>query len=208
MDDDNYILKVVAFVLLLFSLCFNFYHWVYEYELFGYKIYSETINIKPTLITTLLSILLFGGYIIRNLTEILKDSSKICFSILDIFFFSGFIAIFSNGQTNILGFSSQSILFSVILMMYVGMRSFLRYIILIFIATSFFFISKVNDAMGVFGAFYILFAFISFLIQIHINILPRVEINKLELLGEYDDNDEMDHKDNDYNDNNRYQKLK
>ena len=39
--------------------------------------------------------------------------------------------MFANGNTNILGFSSQSVLFVTVILMYAGMRSILRYILLV-----------------------------------------------------------------------------
>ena len=131
----------------------------------------------------MLALFLFGGFVLRNLNNIMNDYIKIIFYILDLIFFSGFIAMFSNGTTNILGFNSQSILFFAVVLMYVGIRSLLRYVLLIFIACSFLFISKVNEAMGAFWAIYILCAFISFLIQIYTNILPEVNFNNKEYFG-------------------------
>ena len=184
MEENQNIYKIISFILLLISICFNFMKWAYDYKFFGYKLFSKEINIQPSLITTFISILLFGGYILRNKKDILSDSIKILFSILDLLFFSGFIAMFANGDTNILGFSSQSVLFFTVVLIYVGINSFLRYIILIFIACSFLFISKVNQAMGIWGSIYILCAFASFVIQIYTNILPEIEFNKNDFFPE------------------------
>ena len=84
-NKDNY--KIISFILLLISICFNFMQWVYDYKLFGYKIYSEQINIHPSLITTFISILLFGGYILRNKDYIMNDNTIIAFMVLDFIFF-------------------------------------------------------------------------------------------------------------------------
>ena len=165
MEKEDYF-KIVSFVLLFISILFNFKEWIYEYKILGYSIYSETLNVKPSLISTFISLLLFGGFILRNKEEIINDWIKIIFYIFDLIFFSGFISMFVNGETNVFGFSSQSILLVTIILMWIGVRSFLRYIILAFIACSFLFISKVNEAMGFFGSVYILLAFISFLIQV------------------------------------------
>ena len=193
-------LKILAFILLSISICFNFFQWVYEYTIFGYKIYSQNINIRPSLITTLFSIFLFGGFILRNIKIIMNDSIKIIFYILDLFFFAGFIAMFTDGQTNIFGFSSQSILFFTIILMYVGIRSILRYVILIFIACSFLFISKVNEAMGTWGSIYIICAFASFAIQTYTNILPEAKFIKNEYLveGEEEKEEEKEELDDNY----------
>ena len=182
MEKNDY-LKKISFVLLFISIMINFKEWIYEYKLYGYKIYSENLNIKPSLLSTFISLLLFGGFIFRNINDITNDYIKIIFYITDLIFFSGFISMFSNGQANILGFSSQSILFVSIILMWIGVRSFLRYIILIFIGCSILFISKVNEAMGFFGAIYIICAFISFLIQVITNIFPRVKFDKNDLFG-------------------------
>ena len=192
------ILMIIAIILLAGSILFNFKKWVYDYQIFGYKIYSEEINIKPSLISTMLALFLFGGFVLRNLNNIMNDYIKIIFYILDLIFFSGFIAMFSNGTTNILGFSSQSILFFAVVLMYVGIRSLLRYVLLIFIACSFLFISKVNEAMGAFGAIYILCAFISFLIQIYINILPEVNFNDKEYFGVGENKEDIENDDKKY----------
>ena len=184
------IILIISFFLLLISISFNFCKWVYDYTIFGYKIYSQELNINPSFLTTLLSIFLFGGYILRNMEEIINDWKKILFSILDLLFFSGFIAMFANGNTNLLGFSSQSVLFFTVILIHVGIKSILRYIILIFIASSFLFISKVNEAMGIWGSIYILCAFISFIIQIYTNILPEIKITKYDYFSKKEEKDE------------------
>ena len=196
--ENKQIFLSISFILLIISICFNFCKWVYDYKIFGYKIYSEELNINPSFLTTLISILLFGGYILRNAEDIINDPRKIIFSILDLLFFSGFIAMFSNGNTNILGFSSQSVLFFTVILIHVGMKSILRYIILIFIASSFLFISKVNEAMGIWGSIYILCAFCSFIIQVYTNILPEIKITKDDYFSKMKENKENSDNDNGY----------
>ena len=178
------IFKIIAFILICISICFNFKVWIYNYTIFGKKIFSKKINIKPTLITTMISLFLFGGYIFRNLKEILSDLIKIVFCVIDIIFFSGFIAMFADRKTNIFGFSSQGILLVMIALMWLGMKSLLRYILLVFVASSTLFISQINEAMGFFGTIYILCAFFSFSIQIYTNIFPNVGNFKSEFFGQ------------------------
>jgi len=79
--------------------------------------------------------------------------------------------------------------------MYVGIRSILRYVILIFIACSFLFISKVNEAMGTWGSIYIICAFASFAIQTYTNILPEAKFIKNEYLAEREEKEEEEEKD-------------
>ena len=178
------ILKLISFILLTISISFNFRQYSYEKYFWGYKLYTQQIEVKPTLITTLFSLLIFGGYIIRNINDLMEDYVKIIFYILDLIFFAGFISMTADSQINFLGFSSQSLLLHLVVLMWMGMRSIMRYVLVAFIGSSFMFLSRVNEAMGFNGSIYILFAFISFLIQIYTNILPNVPgINK-EFYGE------------------------
>ena len=177
------IFKIIAFFLIVISISLNFKVWVYDYTFFGYNYYSKKISIKPTLITTMISLFLFGGYIIRNLNEILNDFIKILFFIIDIIFFSGFIAMFADGKTNIFGFSSQGLILVMVALMWIGLKSLLRYILLVFVASSTLFISQINEAMGFFGTIYILCAFFSFAIQIYTNIFPNITNFKSEFFG-------------------------
>ena len=128
----------------------------------------------------MISLFLFGGYIIRNLNEILNDFIKILFFIIDIIFFSGFIAMFADGKTNIFGFSSQGLILVMVALMWIGLKSLLRYILLVFVASSTLFISQINEAMSFFGTIYILCAFFSFAIQIYTNIFPNITNFKYE----------------------------
>ena len=177
------IFKIIAFFLIVISISLNFKVWVYDYTFLGYNYYSKKISIKPTLITTMISLFLFGGYIIRNLNEILNDFIKILFFIIDIIFFSGFIAMFADGKTNIFGFSSQGLILVMVALMWIGLKSLLRYILLVFVASSTLFISQINEAMGFFGTIYILCAFFSFAIQIYTNIFPNITNFKSEFFG-------------------------
>ena len=54
------------------------------------------------------------------------------------------------------------------------------------------FLSQLNEAMGFFGALYILFAFLSFSIQIYTNILPNVSSFNSEFFGQKKKNPEYE----------------
>ena len=187
--------KIAAFIFLCFSICFNFKEWIYKYNKYYVLPKTKIINIQPTLITTLISIFFFGGYIIRNVNDIFNDPIRIIFCLIDILFFSGFIAMFSSSETIILGISPQSILLLIVVSMWIGLKSILRYLILIFIAFSASFLGELNKIMGFWGALYILFAFLSFSIQIYINILPNVANINYEFYGHAKKNND-EHQDN------------
>ena len=68
-------------------------------------------------------------------------------------------------------------------LMSIGVKSLIRYILLVFVASSTLFISQINEAMGFFGTIYILCAFSSFAIQIYTNIFPNITNFKSEFFG-------------------------
>ena len=72
----------------------------------------------------------------------------------------------------------------IIVLMWIGMKSLLRYIILVFIASSVYFVGQLNESMGFFGALYIIFAFLSFAMQIYTNILPNYNKIPSEFFGQ------------------------
>jgi len=170
-------LQIASFILLTISTSFNFKQYIYKNKFLLIIDYTETLNLKPSLTSTFLSILLFGGFIVRNLNEFMDKNARILFMILDILFFAGLISVFVKSEDNCLGFSPQALLLLIIVLMYLGMRSLIRYYLISFLTLTFFHISHVNDAMGFDGCIYMLSAFISFLIQLYLNILP---INKKE----------------------------
>ena len=141
-------LIIIALVLVCLSISLNFKVWIYDYYWLYLIPTKKVIIIKPTLITTMISVFLLGGYIIRNINDIFNDVIKILFCIIDIIFFSGFIAMFANSKTNIFGFSSQGLLVMAIILMWLGLKSISRYVILSFISLSTLFISQLNEVMG------------------------------------------------------------
>ena len=82
--------KIAAFILLCFCICFNFKEWIYKYKQWYFWPKTKIINIQPTLNTALISVIFFGGYIIRNKEDIFNDFIKIIFYIIDLFFFFWF----------------------------------------------------------------------------------------------------------------------
>ena len=167
-------LRLIAFSLIILSIYLNFKEYYYK----SYYLFNHTLDLKPTAITTMVSILTFGGFMIRNLDAIFNDYFKMIFYALDIFFYAGLLTVFNSKET-FLGISCQSFLYLMVVITYIGMKSIIRYLYVIYIALSVFRISIVNQAMGVEGSLYILSAFFSILIQMHLNILPRVKNQNL-----------------------------
>ena len=61
--------------------------------------------------------------------------------------------------------------------MFLGMKAIIRYIFCVLIVSSMFYISEVNEAMGIWGSFYFFSAFFSFLLQTYTNIFPIMDSN-------------------------------
>ena len=123
----------------------------------------------------MISVLTFGGFIIRNLDEIMKDEIKLTFWVLDMFFYAGLLTVFNSDKDIFLGIIYQSLLYLIVIMTWIGMRSITWYLYIIYCILSFIRIPLVNQAMGIDGAAYIFSAFWSLMIQMYLNILPRVK---------------------------------
>ena len=179
-------LAFISVILLLISISFNFKKYEYTQKKFNFFTSTTIIDIKPSLLSTVFSIGLFGGFITRNKNEIIENYAIFVFIFLDIIFFSGLISVFLTSKDNVFGFSPQALLLLVITFMWVGMRALTGYALILLIIVSFFHISNVNDAMGFDGCIYILFAFMSFLIQMYLNLLPTARFQNLkkDFIGE------------------------
>lgn len=182
-------LGIISIILLLISLTFNFKTYVYtskRFNFFNLLDNTSIIDIKPSLLSTVFSIGLFGGFITRNINEIIENYVIFLFIFLDLIFFSGLISVFLSSNDNFFGFSNQALLLLVIAFMWVGMRSLTGYALALLIILSFFHISHINDAMGFDGCIYILSAFMSFLIQMYLNLIPIARFHnfKKDFLGD------------------------
>lgn len=182
-------LGIISIILLLISLTFNFKTYVYtskRFNFFNLLDNTSIIDIKPSLLSTVFSIGLFGGFITRNINEIIENYVIFLFIFLDLIFFSGLISVFLSSKDNFFGFSNQALLLLVIAFMWVGMRSLTGYALALLIILSFFHISHINDAMGFDGCIYILSAFMSFLIQMYLNLIPIARFHnfKKDFLGD------------------------
>ncbi len=75
MDKSNCFYTTVSFVLIFISIGISFYDWenIIKYSV---KINLLEFSIMPKLTSLIIAILLFGGYIIRNTDELMKDNKK------------------------------------------------------------------------------------------------------------------------------------
>ena len=193
MDNSNCLKITVSFVLIFISIGISCYDWE-SITKYSVPINVKEFNIKPKPSSIIIAILLFGGYIIRNTDELMKDNKKKMFYILDFFFFCGNISMFTNGKIYVFSFSAQSILFVTVILMWSAGRFLLRYVLLSFVAWSLFLLDKASEVYGFYGEIYILFSLLSFFIQDNIGIFPEIKMKK----NEYWNLDE-DNEDNNYN---------
>ena len=75
MDKSNCFYTTVSFVLIFISIGISFYDWE-NINKYSVKINHSEFSIKPKLKSFIIAILLFGGYIIRNTDELMKDNKK------------------------------------------------------------------------------------------------------------------------------------
>ena len=176
---DNCFNITASFVLLFISIGISFYDWENTVK-YSIKINLSEFSIEPKDTSFIIDILLFGGYIIRNTDELMKDNKKKVFYILDFLFFWGNISMFTNGKIYVFFFSVQSILFVTVILMWLAARFLLKYVLLSFVACSFFLWPKANKVYGFYGDIYILFALLSFLIQSKIGIFLEIKMKKNE----------------------------
>ena len=188
MDNSNCFNITVSFVSIFISIVISFYDWENTIK-YSVKINLLEFSIKPKSTSFIIAILLFGGYVIRNTNEFMKDKKTKFFYILDFLFFWGYISMFTNGKIYVLFFSAQSILFVTVILMWLTARFLLRYVLLSFVACSIFLLPKASEVYGFYGVIYILFALFSFLIQAYIGILPEIKMKKNEYWNLDNNND-------------------
>ena len=63
----------------------------------------------------MISVLTFGGFLIRNLNEIMKDEIKLTFCVLDMFFYAE-LTVFNSDKDIFLGISIKSLLYLIVIM--------------------------------------------------------------------------------------------
>jgi hypothetical protein len=126
-------------------------------------------NIRPDFIPMLGAVLLMGSIYVRKLTpDNFTIPSKLVFFMVNTWFFASFIkAFFSSKPWNIplIDISSNSFLVMTIMFSWIGMRSIAGFSWILVILGALSSITDVNNAMGVWGAVYILCAFISLILQ-------------------------------------------
>ena len=161
---------------------------IISFKLFDYKATkwffftsNEKLNIAPNMLTLLITMFFALSLYFRNHITISNIPKSIIINVFNILFFSSLISVlFSNeyyyipliGETS---FTSQSLCLFLLVLSWVGMKSINIFIIPLLVLLSLGRVGEVNKAMGIVGIFYLLFAYVSILLQI----IDNKEIQKL-----------------------------
>ena len=120
-------------------------------------------SIAPDLLTMIPAILLYTSIIIRFRIRIFFDVYETLVSALIILFCASFISIFVGGTINILFLGEMSttlVLWIAIIFSWIGIRPIACFTWVLLFILSIFRLSNVNEALGIWGAVYVLFAFL------------------------------------------------
>lgn len=158
---------IVASLLMLISIFLSFRTYNYQTNgFFGHFKKTNYVTLSPTLITTIIAILIYSAIIIRNFKKYYSEIPKLVLSIINILFLAGFLSVFLGEKVTILGLDTRALLFAGILMSWLGIRSITGYIWIILVLLGTTRMSEVDKAMGSMGVIYIMCAYLSIVVQI------------------------------------------
>ena len=170
------------------------------------------VDISPNMLTLIVSIGYYLSLKFRHQIPISILPKDLCLNVLNILFFSSLLSVlFSNnyyyipfyGETS---YTEQSFCIILLVFFFVGMKSINLFIFPVIAILSLVRIGEVNDAMKIVGIFYLLFAYLSIILQLYENELIKRLYNKSihEIKKDFYFNE--DNNDNNNNEN-LYQRL-
>ena len=162
---------VFMFIPVLLSLFTYHYHYIGHIFFVIPKHKVEDVIIHPDVITTMYAVFMYSSLLVRGIVDIDLKTEKtpilvmrIVLLSLNVLFIASFLSIFVNAKT-FLGVSSQALFIFAIALSWLGVKSIAGYVWVLLFLLSLGNISKINEAMGLFGAIYVLSAFISIAFQ-------------------------------------------
>lgn len=156
----------IAILFMLISVILSF--GTYNYEkggFFGHFKSTEHLTLAPTLITTMVAILIYSATIIRNFKKYYSNIPKFIISIINILFLAGFLSVFFIDKATIFGLDTRAILVAGVLLSWLGIRTISGYIWIILVLLGASRMSDVDAAMKGWGVIYILCAYLSIVVQ-------------------------------------------
>lgn len=157
----------VAALFMIISVALSF--GTYKYTtggFFGHFKSTKEITLAPTLITTMIAILIYSAIIIRNFKKYYSDIPKLAISIINILFLAGFLSVFFTDKATIFGLDTRAILVAGVLLSWLGIRTISGYIWILLVLLGTARMSDVDKAMAGWGVIYILCAYLSIIVQV------------------------------------------
>ena len=172
-NEDLYgnIKEKLSIALISESIIISFKEFYYSATKWFFFTESVKLTIAPNMLTLIISMFYALSLYIRNHITISVKPKDLVINILNILFFSSLISVLiSNdyfyipliGETS---FTSQSFCLFLLILSWVGMKSINIFIFPIIALLALGRIGEVNKAMGIIGIFYLLFSYISLIIQ-------------------------------------------
>jgi hypothetical protein len=145
----------------------------------GWLWFKTKVTIMPTLMSLVPAILLYLSIIVRFRLKILGDSKKfplleLMVTLLNVWFCASFLSVFLSTKNFVLiPISPQALMWGAIVLSWISMRTIAGFIWIALFVFSLFRFSSISEAMGGWGALYILSAFAGMLLQLRRMESPR-----------------------------------
>ena len=163
--------RLIAIMSLLVAISLSYFEYSYVEGATWWNPWKKdtTINvsINPSLVSTSIAILLILPHYIRSRAKI-SFYCLMMFS-MNIIFFASVISVFVSGapwKIPFISVSSQTLLFGIVLLSWIGMRSLSGLLWLVLFSLFVFRITEINVAMGQAGVAYVITATLSIICQI------------------------------------------
>ena len=143
------------------------YFWFFTHKI------EKDVSVQATMLTAIAAVFIYGSYLLRyNFFK--KDSAEQVFfsvvqAILNIWAISGLCSMFVGNEVwnvPVLNINSQTCLLLIILLSWIGARSISGFLWIILVIIGISHITEISEAMGIYGALYIVMFFISLLLQL------------------------------------------
>jgi hypothetical protein len=158
------------------------YFWFFTHKI------EKTISIQATFVTAVAAVFLYGSYIVRYNFFKKETAEQVFFSIIqsvvNIWALAGLCSILAGNEVwsiPLINISSSTFLLLVVLLSWIGARSIAGFLWVALIIIDISHLTEINNAMGLYGALYIIFMFISLLLQM--SDIVHLEDFKNDFLG-------------------------
>lgn len=163
---------VIMFIPVVFSCLPYHSHLEKTYFWFFTHRIEKDISIQATMFTAIAAVFIYGSYLIRYDFFKKETAEQVIFSIVqtivNVWALSGLCSMFVGNEIwNIpfINISSFSFLLLIALLSWIGARCISGFLWIALIIIEISHITEINNAMGIYGALYIIFMFISLLLQ-------------------------------------------